>query len=89
MIPAIGSSQYESAFSLGNAMSAAPIISGMTKFPSPAKPGITTRKIISAAWTEIRPLYCCGSRYCAPGLASSARKVIAIIPPARKKKIVV
>ena len=28
--PAIGSSQNESAFSRGNAMSAAPIISGMT-----------------------------------------------------------
>jgi hypothetical protein len=30
MIPAIGSSQYESAFSRGNAMSGAPIISGIT-----------------------------------------------------------
>ena len=30
MKPAIGSSQYESAFSRGNAMSGAPIISGMT-----------------------------------------------------------
>jgi hypothetical protein len=30
MIPAIGSSQYESAFRRGNAMSPAPIISGMT-----------------------------------------------------------
>src|SRR4051812_9969451 len=30
MIPAIGSSQYESAFSRGNAMSGAPIISGST-----------------------------------------------------------
>jgi hypothetical protein len=30
MIPAIGSSQYDSAFSFGNAMSGAPIINGST-----------------------------------------------------------
>ena len=70
-------------------MSGAPIISGMTKFARPANAGITNRKIISEAWTETRPLYSCGSRYCAPGFASSARKTIAIRPPARKKKIVV
>src|ERR1041385_3949619 len=35
--PPIGSSQYDSAFSRGNAMSGAPIISGSTKFASPAK----------------------------------------------------
>ena len=37
-------------------MSGAPIISGITKFASPAKIGMMTRKIISAAWTENRPL---------------------------------
>ena len=37
-------------------MSGAPIISGSTKFASPAKIGITTRKIISEAWTENSPL---------------------------------
>ena len=56
MIPAIGSSQNESAFSRGNAMSGAPSISGTTKFARPAKAGITNRKIISDAWTEKRPL---------------------------------
>jgi hypothetical protein len=34
----------------------APIISGMTKLPRPAKTGITNRKINSEAWTEKSPL---------------------------------
>src|SRR5213075_1877422 len=87
--PAIGSSQNESAFSRGNAMSGAPIISGRTKFARPAKAGITNRKIISDAWTEKRPLYVCVSKNCVPGRASSARTSIASSPPARKKKTVV
>ncbi len=70
-------------------MSGAPIISGITKFARPAKAGITNRKIISEAWTEMKPLNSWLSRYCIPGLASSARKIIASSPPARKKKIVV
>ena len=37
-------------------MSGAPIISGITKLPRPAKTGITNRKISSDAWTENRPL---------------------------------
>ena len=40
MIPAIGSSQNESAFRRGNAMSGAPSISGTTKFARPANAGI-------------------------------------------------
>ena len=56
MIPAIGSSQNDSAFRRGNAMSGAPIMSGTTKFARPANAGITNRKIISDAWTENRPL---------------------------------
>ena len=87
--PAIGSSQYESAFRRGKAMSAAPIISGITKLPSPANTGTTTRKIISAAWFEIRTLNVCGLKYCVPGSASSARKSIAIRPATTKKNIVV
>ncbi len=88
MIPAIGSSQYERAFSFGNAMSAAPIISGITKFPRPANAGMMTRKIISDAWFVTRTLNVCGLKYCVPGRASSARKSIARKPPTRKKKIV-
>src|SRR5438094_10620764 len=39
MIPAIGKSQYDNAFSRGNAMSGAPSISGTTKFARPANAG--------------------------------------------------
>ena len=44
MIPPIGSIQNERAFSLGKAMSADPIISGITKLPRPAKTGTTNRE---------------------------------------------
>ena len=86
MIPASGSSQYDSAFSRGNAMSGAPIISGRTKFASPANTGITNRKIRTVAWTENTPLYCSGVRNCMPGLASWARISIASRPPTSRKK---
>ena len=56
MTPAIGSSQKDSAFSRGKAMSGAPSMSGTTKFASPANAGMMNRKIISAACIEIRPL---------------------------------
>src|ERR1051326_5327619 len=49
---AMGSSQNESAFRRGKAMSAAPSISGTTKFARPAKAGIRKRKIINEAWTR-------------------------------------
>ena len=87
--PPIGSSQKESAFRRGNAMSAAPIISGITKFPRPAKTGTTTVKIISAACSETRTLKVCGLKYWSPGWASSARKSIAMNPPMTKNVIVV
>ena len=89
MIPAIGSSQNESAFSRGNAMSGAPSMSGTTKFASPANAGMMKRKIISDACTEKSPLYVCGSKKWFDGRASWTRTSIARNPPARKKKIVV
>ena len=67
-------------------MSGAPIISGRTKFASPANTGITNRKISSVAWTEKTPLYCSGVRNCIPGLASCARMSIASSPPTSRKK---
>ena len=54
--PPSGSIQNDSAFRRGNAMSGAPIISGSTKFASPAKTGMMNRKIISDAWTLNSPL---------------------------------
>ena len=86
MVPASGRSQYERAFSRGKAMSGAPIISGSTKFASPANTGITKRKISSVAWTENTPLYCSGVRNCIPGLASWARISMASMPPTSRKK---
>ena len=47
------------------------------------------RKIISDAWTLMSPLKVCGSTNCVPGLASSARKIIATRPPMTKNAIVV
>ena len=49
-IPPSRNSQYESAFSRGNAMSRAPIISGTRKLPKPARIGTTTRKTIVVPW---------------------------------------
>ena len=89
MIPAIGSSQNESAFRRGNAMSGAPSISGTAKFASPANAGMMKRKIISVACTETRPLNVCESTNWSPGCASSARKNIAMSPPIVKKTNVV
>ena len=86
MTPAIGSIQNDSALSRGNAMSGAPIISGSTKFASPANTGITNRKMRIVACTENTPLNCSGVRNCIPGLASCARISIASRPPTSRKK---
>jgi hypothetical protein len=85
----MGSSQNESAFSRGNAMSGAPSISGTAKFARPANAGMMNRKIISVAWTETRPLNVCESTNRSPGCASSARKNIAMSPPIVKNTNVV
>ena len=42
-----------------------------------------------AAWVENSPLKVLGSTICVPGWASSARMIIAINPPTKKKKKVV
>src|SRR3954464_12173513 len=54
--PAIGSSQNDRAFSRGNAMSGAPIMSGSTKFARPAKTGMMNRKIRIEACTDTTPV---------------------------------
>ena len=59
-------------------MSGAPSISGTAKFASPANAGMMKRKIISAACSDTSPLKVCVSTYCMSGLASSARKIIAM-----------
>ncbi len=50
MRPAQNVTQNDSMFSSGNAMSRAPIISGMQKFPNePARIGMITKKIMIVA----------------------------------------
>ena len=85
MIPATGSSQKESAFRRGKAMSGAPIISGITKLPRPANTGMMNRKISSEAWTENSPLKVFALTKCEPGWASWARISIASRPPISRK----
>src|SRR5918996_5506432 len=86
IVPATGSIQYDSAFSRGNAMSGAPIISGRTKFARPANTGMMNRKIRIEAWTENSPLNVFESTNCIPGAASSARISMASSPPTSRKK---
>ena len=86
IVPATGSIQNDSAFRRGKAMSGAPIISGSTKFASPAKTGMMNRKISSDAWTLKRPLKVFASTNWRPGAASSARMSIASRPPTNMKK---
>src|SRR3954471_14769698 len=86
IVPATGSIQYDSALSRGKAMSGAPIMSGSTKFASPAKTGMMNRKIRIDACTENRPLNVFASTNCRPGRASSARMSIASSPPTNRKK---
>ena len=53
--------QNESMFSLGNAMSRAPIMSGMRKFPKhPTMTGMTTKKIMRVACIVNSMLYTSG-----------------------------
>ena len=73
IMPATGSIQNDSAFSRGNAMSGAPIISGSTKFASPANTGMMNRKISSDAWTRNRPLNVFGVDELPPRLRRARR----------------
>src|SRR5437764_8978673 len=53
--------QYDIMFSFGNAMSLAPIISGIRKFPNaPVNSGMTTKKIITDACMVNSMLYTSG-----------------------------
>ena len=56
-IPPSTNSQYDRAFSRGNAMSRAPIINGTRKLPNAAAIGTRTRKIIVVPWIVTASLY--------------------------------
>src|ERR1700730_10273148 len=76
--------QYEKAFSRGNAMSRAPIISGRSKLAKPARIGTTKRKIIEVPWNVITSLYEFFVRKFSFGTASCARMSRAAMPPPPK-----
>src|SRR6266516_259947 len=84
--PPIANSQYENAFTRGNAMSAAPIWSGTMKFAKPIVTGITNRKIIVMAWMVNSWLYRWKLNRWLVGLYSWVRIISASRPPTRKKK---
>ena len=57
-----GSSQKLMLFSRGNAMSGAPIISGMNQLPKPPiSAGMTEKKIISSPWLVMIVFHSCPS----------------------------
>ncbi len=75
-----GTSQYDSAFSRGNAMSRAPICNGTTKLPKPPSMTATATATIAIPCRLIAALYVSSLNSCMPALASSMRMSIATSP---------
>ncbi len=71
-------------FKRGSAISGAPTCIGIIQFASPVQAGMTAPKIISSACMVVMLLKNCGSRNCMPGLNSSRRMSIAMVPPMKK-----
>ena len=71
-------------FRRGSAMSGAPTCIGIIQLARPVHAGMTAPKIISSACMVVMLLKNCGSRNCIPGLNSSRRISIAIVPPMKK-----
>ena len=85
MMPPKRKNQNDSAFSRGNAMSGAPICSGMREFASPANVGVANRNNISVPCIVKSWLYSSFvARTCIPGENSSARMSRAMTPASRK-----
>src|SRR5688572_1664155 len=87
--PPESSSQYESAFRRGKAMSRAPSCNGMMKFANPVQTGTTKRNTIVVPCIVNAALYCCAVRTVPAGTASCVLMASASRPPERKKKNVV
>jgi len=64
-----------------NAMSGAPICSGIIQFAKPTAPGISAPNTMMRPCRDVIELKNSGSTICSPGLNSSARIVSAITPP--------
>jgi hypothetical protein len=77
-------SQYESAFSRGNATSGEPICSGSTRLANANTAGVAKNSSMIVPCIVRSWLYCSGLRNCMPGRASSARISSAITPPIMK-----
>ena len=78
-----GSSQNEMLFMRGNAMSGAPIISGIIQFPNPPIiAGMTMKKIMIRPCAVVKTLNMWASwKNCSPGCISSSRMPMERIPP--------
>jgi hypothetical protein len=85
MMPPNRNSQYEKAFSRGNATSGAPIWMGSTKFANPNRMGVAYSSSMIVPCMVNSWLYCSGDRNCICGTASSARISSAMAPPIMKK----
>ncbi len=76
-------------FSLGNATSLAPIISGSRKLPSAAGiDGMMNKKIMIAPWRVKNWLYVSASIRIRSGLNNSVRRTTASAPPTKKKNMI-
>jgi len=64
-----------------NAISGAPICSGIIQLANPTAPGISAPKTMMRPCSVVIELKNSGWTICSPGLNSSARMVIAIMPP--------
>ena len=80
-IAAGGSSQKLQLFIRANAMSGAPIISGICQFAKPTAAGMIAPNIMMRPCSVVIELKNSGCTICRPGSKSSARMVIAIVPP--------
>ena len=80
---ATGSSQNETLFMRGNAMSGAPICSGTNQLPKPPMvDGMTMKNTMMRPWPVTNTLNMCGfEKYCMPGSASSSRMTTERAPP--------
>ena len=83
MVNANGRIQKLQLFSLGNAMSGAPIIIGIIQLAKPTQAGITAPKTMIRACMVVIWLKKSGSTNCNPGMNNSARIIMAMAPPTK------
>ena len=77
----MGNNQKLRLFSLGRAISGAPICIGIIQLANPTKAGIITPKTIINPWLVVIWLKNSGCTICNPGSKSSALITMAIAPP--------